>query len=197
MNETQETTSHTIEWLAGGGGLGLSSLGYLIYDKFLKPKFDNFEKRITKLKEKQAIIFASLADFDNYIKDDRQTFIEFSKEYADFKGHTEEAIERVDKAESRIDDFIVEIKASSSNLIERFSDIKTGVNIQEGRIADLEKSERKHYEELKDMSSDNRIMDKEIAYLRSDMSDIKESLRQLTIVVTDMKEQLIKLASNK
>jgi len=192
--ETQETASRGLEWLLGGGGLGVSGIGYLIWDKFLK-KFDDFDKRLTKFKEKQAIIFDSLKDFDDYIKDDRQAFIDFSKEYSDFKGHTEEAITRVDRAESRIDDFIVEIKASSTSLVERFGDLKTGVNIQEGRIADLEKNERKHYEELKDMNSDSRIMDREITHLRNDISEIKETLRQLTITMVDMKEQIIKIAS--
>lgn len=194
QQETAETANHGLQWLLGGGGIGASGVAYLIWDRFIK-KFGELETRSTKLKEKQAIIFDSLKNFDDYIKQDRQAFIDFSKEYSDFKGHTEEAICRVDKAESRIDDFIVEIKANSTSLIERFGDLKTGVNIQEGRIADLEKNERKHYEELKDMNSDSRIMDREITHLRNDMSDIKDALRQLTSVVTDMKEQLIKLAS--
>lgn len=195
-SEETQTASSGLEWLLGGGGAFGTGAVYFIYDKIIK-KFGDFDDKLSKIKVKQKILFDSIKGFDDYIKKDRDAFIEFSTEYNEFKGHTEEAIKRVDNAESNIDDFKVEIKAKAISLTERFGDLKTGTNIQEGRIADLEKKERKHYEELKDMNSDNRIMDREIQYLRNDMSDIKESLRQLTKVVTDMKEEIIKIATDR
>jgi len=195
-SEETQAASSGLEWLLGGGGVGVSGAAYFLYDKIFK-RFDDFSSKITKLKEKQKTIFASINVFDDYIKKDRDAFIDFSTDYNEFKLHTEEAIKRVDNVESKIDDFMVEIKAHGVSLTERFGDLKTGTNIQEGRIADLEKKERKYYEELRDMNSDNRIMDKEITYLRNDMSDIKDSLRQLTKAVTDMREDIIKIATNR
>jgi len=193
--EDIETANSTIEYLLGGGATSLVVGVFLVFDKFIKPKFELFSKKMTDIEEKQGMINSSIKAFEEYIREDRQAFIEFSKEYSDFKGHTEEAIKRVDNAESRIDDYIVESKAQVNSLTERFGDIKTGYNIQEGRIADLEKNERKHYEELKDMHSDNRILDKEMSYLRNDISEIKDTLRALTSSFNDLREQLLKIAT--
>lgn len=195
--EEQKAISDGIEYYLGGGGVSLVIGFYMAYDKFIKPKVDYFERKISKASEKHDLYEHSIKEIEDYIKSDREAFIQFSKDYADFKGHTEEAIERVDKAESRINDYIVESKATISALLDRFGDIKTGLNIQEGRVADLEKNERKHYEELKDMDSDNRIMDREITYLRNDMSEIKDTLRTLTSSFIELKEQLLKIAIKK
>lgn len=178
-----KAASGGLEWLVGGGGVGASGwVLYFLYEKVFK-RFEEFNKRINKIGDKQVKAFESINKFDDYITKDREAFLEFLNDYNQFKNKSDITLKKTDK-----------IKL---NLVDKFNDLKTGINIQEGRVVDLEKKERKNYEELRDMSSDNKIMDREIQYLRSDMSDIKDSLKELTRVVIELKEDIIKIATNK
>jgi chromosome segregation ATPase len=190
INSTPTTSSY-IEWILGGGATSLAGAFFGYHMKFVEPRIKEVLGKVSSVVGKTSEYDSQIDKLKGKFKRDTEGFASFQLEYLDFKAHTEEAIKRVDNAESRIDDFIVEIKASNSSLIARFGDMQTGINLQEGRISKLEGSERRHYEELKEMSSDTRIMEKEIQYLRNDMSDMKDLIKQMTSSITELKDLII------
>lgn len=171
--------SSLIDYALGGGTASLLILGYLYHSRIIEPKYKSILDKISGFATKFEGIFKRVDKAESNITEDRQAFLISQAEYREYQKHINEAIHRVDEAESKIEDFFLDIRNKYKELKTKFSDIKQAYKIQEDRITDLEKSERRHYEELKTMSSDTKVMENEIKYLRQDMNEIKTTLKEL------------------
>lgn len=178
-DKVKEASSY-LDLLLGGGTASLLILGYLYHLKLIEPKFKVISDKMSGYKEKFKDIFKRVQDAETHISEDREAFLVSQGEYREFEKHVNKTIERIDDAESKIEDFFIEMRSQYKELKIKFVDIRQAYKIQEDRVTDLEKSERRHYEELKTMSSDNRVMENELKYLRADMDEIKTTLKELS-----------------
>ena len=171
--------SSIIDFALGGGTASLLILGYLYHSKIIEPKYKSILEKINEFLDTFEVIFKRVGDAENNIKENKQAFLISQAEYKEYQKHINQVVQRVDDAESKMQDFFLEIRSKYKELKNKFNDIKQANNIQEDRVLDLEKNERKHYEELKTMSSDSKVMENEVKYLRADMNEIKTTLKEL------------------
>ena len=177
--EQVKQAASIIDLFLGGGTASLLILGYLYHSRIIEPKYKTILDKISEFVTKFENIFKRVDKSEKSINEDRQAFLISQAEYKEYQKHINQAIQRIDAVESKIEDFFLELTTKYKELATKFSDIKQAYNIEEDRIVYLEKNERRNYKELKDMLTDSKVMKNEIKYLRQDMNEIKTTLKEL------------------
>jgi chromosome segregation ATPase len=171
--------SSIIDLFLGGGTASLLILGYFYHSRIVEPKYKIILNKISEFVTKLENIFKRVDKSEKSINEDRQAFLISQAEYREYQKHMNQAIQRIDAVESKIEDFFLELTTKYKELATKFSDIKEAYNTEEDRIVYLEKNERRNYKELKAMLTDSKVMENEIKYLRQDMNEIKTTLKEL------------------
>lgn len=161
----------------------------------LKPSFDNIKERVVKLGEE--VVKAKAEGIKNTdrskknrdkIDEDRNAFMEFASE-------SRKHIERIDNAESRIEDVVAEVNHKIEKNADRVETVTSGHNMLELRLNAFEERERKHYEELSKMNSDNKVMDQRLTHIEQEASESKMILMKLSETVQDLRDAVVKLSA--
>lgn len=175
MNEEVITNALNELLLTGGGTSGITlAIAYWFYQ--------------TKAKEKSEELNRDIKHLAGKLKDDREAFSDFMKEFS-------ESVKRLDKLESRVDDDVAEIKHTVEHNFDKQKELKTAYAMQELRINGVEDRERKTDDEVNKMESDIKLLKNDLTYMSRDIGEIKTAISELTRVMTDMKDELIKVVA--
>lgn len=165
-------TGEYLDLIVGGGASSIIAALYLFYTIVFKPKIEDINKRLA---------------------DDSQAFIEANEMFIRFKAHTEEAINRLDSAESRIEDFILEARTEIGSNKDRMSDFRSQFESTTQRVNDIESRERGHYEELKKMSGNAQLLEQRLEFIEKGVLDMKEEIRTMSRSFSEFKDLAIEL----
>ena len=163
--EEQQGLSQSLDLIIGGGGASVVASLLAVYNFLFKPKID---------------------DLNAKIKEDSSTFIALNEDLTRFKNDTRDAVGRLDNAESRIEDFVLEARTEIAGNKDRLDDFRNAHTMLERRINDIENRERSHYEELSKMSGNTQLLDQRLAFLEENSRNTNTALAELTKAINTL-----------
>lgn len=197
--ENVDKVGSYLDYVLGGGATSILILGWVYTKYWLLPKLDTFKSeflgKFDHAKERRHSLELEIKAINGYIKEDRQTFIELQESLRDDRKQYSEAVSRLDRQESKLEDYVLQIRTEVNTMGARFDDFKNGFDIQEKRVNTLEGQERQNLEEIRKMDSNYQLLERDMSYLKSDMTEIKQTLKALTDMMGRMNETLVRLTA--